>query len=493
MADLADIDSKARRLMHREQVRAELVGCRAGFVEWLNDFAAADLDVESTHYVGRHETQLKVLRQTLLPALDSLIERTDGIDMAAPPGGVHEQCRRMGDAAVWFERLSSFLRTKFDQRLGIGARADLLRAADEVVWSCYAPVIQNLPAGHPARIRAVSPLAYVEPEFSPAAMQFDRPLPPGLRMTSGDAALDRMLERLPIATVRLPPWCVASPWWLVFVAHEVGHHVQHELGWVGCYGSNISGAAQSAGLDEDSCRKWGAWGEEIFADAFSVMAVGPAAVRAVTEVEWGVENALLQRKIHYPAPAIRIALMTELARRLGLPCDALVPLDVWQSMAERRAPTAADWRALTPVVDVLLSPLLSDLGSLTDICGFELAAFAADGEVAQWSSELRSEVGPQSRRELPDARLMCSAALTAWAGLYGGPHLDLEDDLPDARSAAQRENLCRHAAIAMRRCGAPGKRGGGKVAVPAEAAMVLADLFARTPLAGLKDSGDRTR
>ena len=81
-------------------------------------------------------------------------------------------------------------------------------------------------------------LPYIEPEYSPMAIPRDDP-PPDLA-PEADSVLAAFLGKLPVPLISLPPLCVTDPWWLILVAHEVGHHLQFDLcgGWtlVGTFG-----------------------------------------------------------------------------------------------------------------------------------------------------------------------------------------------------------------------------------------------------------------
>ena len=41
--------------------------------------------------------------------------------------------------------------------------------------------------------------------------------------------MQTFLAGLPIPTVGLSEGCGQAPWWLIYIGHEVGHHLQHDL------------------------------------------------------------------------------------------------------------------------------------------------------------------------------------------------------------------------------------------------------------------------
>src|SRR5262249_15000662 len=154
---------------------------------------------------------------------------------------------------------------------------DILKAADEVVWSCYHEVLFRAQQRRKSFTHGPAPLPFVAPEYSPAAIESDRPLPPGLTVSveppGWDPAIHDLLKTLPMGLLRLPPWCVRSPWWLVYIAHEVGHHVQSRLELEEPI-RNAIGAAVSR-HEAAIVPQWQGWAKEIFADFFSVLMVGP--------------------------------------------------------------------------------------------------------------------------------------------------------------------------------------------------------------------------
>ena len=97
---------------------------------------------------------------------------------------------------------------------------DALRAADELIWSCLQ--VASLVTETPLPL----PLPYPDAAFSPSATPRIKPPP---TLPARDRVLDDMLRILPVPMIALPYGIVEEPWWLVLVAHEVGHHVQYDL------------------------------------------------------------------------------------------------------------------------------------------------------------------------------------------------------------------------------------------------------------------------
>lgn len=292
-----------------------------------------------------------------------------------------------------------------------------MKSADEVVWSCYHEVLSKALGEHGA-----APLTYIEPEYSPATVQTDKPLPVNLMLTGELDFLDEFLQSLPIPVLRLPPTCVNSPWWLIYIAHEVGHHVQHELDLVGHFRKGMMAAAEAQGFQkEESATWWGNWGEEIFADIFSIMMMGEGAVRAMAEAEMGIPGSMVKRKPNYPAPVIRLALMEAVARRLGLDVSkALLGFDL-KSIAESDALAKRDYQVVRGAVDFAFQPLLNGGWKMADLCLFDNQVYGDEGAVEGWSlvlssnTELSSDENVMSRSET--ARQVVCGSLRAWSSL----------------------------------------------------------------------------
>src|SRR2546427_3444117 len=169
------------------------------------------------------------IEHVLVAAASQLADDADHLDTSLPEGEFYETCRTLDIATVWLQRMWEFYRQKFDQRdddrVGAG-----LRAADEVVWSCYHGVMERAGRIDPSIDHGAVPLPFIAPEFSPAAVESDQPLVGALQLSvdlpGWDDELKKLVGSLPLPLLSLPPWCVDSPWWLVYVAHEIGHHVQ---------------------------------------------------------------------------------------------------------------------------------------------------------------------------------------------------------------------------------------------------------------------------
>jgi hypothetical protein len=371
----------------------------------------------------QYRTQLRVLEATLTGALVRLRHDLEGA-AATPVGRTFALCRAADRRVELVRRVFDYYRTKFDQRddpeLG-----PVLRAADEVVWSCWAPPFRTLEDEHAGVARPPSPLPYIEPEYSPRAIPRDDP-PPDLS-PEADSVLVAFLGKLPVPVISLPPLCVTDPWWLILVAHEVGHHLQFDLcgGWtlVGTFGDIVESASAAAGAPEPG--SWRNWSQEIFADLCSVYAVGPAAIRGIVQLELDDEERMLRStRAKYPPPLVRIALLALAADRAGVRGrEALDPLRIdghgmpgpWGDYLRLQLKVAAE------VLASLASTAVPAIGSLDRLFEWSPAAHLPGGRVSALRDGLLGRAPLHVQRSAVSPRLTTAAAVAAWDHVAGIP------------------------------------------------------------------------
>ena len=182
--------------------------------------------------------------------MDQLAAGLGSLDLALSEGAIYEACRTCDLRLLWLRRVWDFFREKFDQR--DGDLADTLRAADEIVWSCYRQVFDRAKQIAPQLTAGPAPLPFIEPRYSPSTFPADL-VPAGLQSEIDKPFLREHLNRLPVPVVRLQPACVSGPWWLVYAAHEVGHNVHYDLlpeqAMVGQYQELVGNAVRTDGGD----------------------------------------------------------------------------------------------------------------------------------------------------------------------------------------------------------------------------------------------------
>jgi hypothetical protein len=276
-------------------------------------------------------------------------------------------------------------------------------------------------------------LPFIEAHYAPEAFPTEL-VPPGLKdEREATTFLKEHLNRMPAPVVRMTPSCVAAPWLVTLLAHEVGHHLQFDLlperRLVAKFRKLLESAVSKETGSADEARKWGAWSSEIFADVFSVIAMGPWAVWAMAELEFKSAKYLNEERDAYPSPAMRLALLAEACDRVtgtGSGSSALRNLFQVEASTTRRA-----------VLDSALG-VLPGLGTtLAGFCAADLPAFAWD--VAQWQSFLEKKDERDPEPKIENAPVLTAAALATYI-------LQLPVGLNDGR----RDEVCREKASLLR-------------------------------------------
>jgi hypothetical protein len=413
-------DQRQRFLAKRlrvAQTRQELEGLGAEINTWASKRHDADK-------VGQYFSQLSTLTGVLDNSLLRLTPELDALATAARHTSiskVYDQCRTFDKRIVWIRRLWKYFREKFDQR--DTSYADTLLAADEFVWSCYSETFARAKRNP----RGALPLIYIEPQYSPNAIPRVEP-PSDLKSDVDVDFLSKCLVQLPLPLIGLPTVCLTEPWWLAFLAHEIGHHVQYDIlpgtDLVPTFGSILAAAVTGSDeapetLQRPEATRWNAWGREIFADAFSVLQIGQAAVWAIAELETASAGSMLKPKTLYPAPAVRLALLAGLAEGLGLEGgNALrwvdprgLTTDVQGGDQKLRSEAAAELDRIPAILEAILEKPLAPLPSLPGLCAWDTGEFLK--QTKYWSVELLKSQ-PQPENDVRAARYILSGALRAW-------------------------------------------------------------------------------
>lgn len=413
--------SVIRKQIRVEQTLSEIERLQNEFDRWKARRDEADKEKE------QYQTQLKALKEVVAKALADIREDTGKIlDDKPGVGTVYERCRLQEKRTLWVRRvLWGYFREKFDQRDQSDGLRKLLGAADDVVWSCYYEAHQQVARNQPLN---PIPLAYVEPFYSPRALPRDEP--PGILKEKrlGDSFLADFFTRLPIPLVSMPPNCLAEPWWLVYLGHEVGHHVQHDLGLVDPFAEQLFDVATEDPEpveDESAAQRWYDWGQEIFADVFSIYMMGTNAVWAMAELETHPDRDMIIRKQNYPSPTVRLMLLAKVADKLGLDGTAALrgedanqrlarpPADDFE--AELQQEMVADVAMLNKMVEALTKQKLGKLGTFRKLSGWNGFDFSSKGEMSKWQSALAKGKMHLSRQKgLSLARIIVSAGVGAW-------------------------------------------------------------------------------
>jgi hypothetical protein len=449
-----------KRAIRRQQTIDAADRLDTAIRDWVSGWRLEDED-DRNGRSGRHRTHLNAIESVLGGAAAALVAEARALSVASDAGLVYQQCREIDETVAWLYRLWDFYRLRLDQRRDPSpAVRSTVVACDEIVWSAYAQVM-TAPAVRKAKIApGPAPLPYIHDDYSPAAIDQSRPLPPALRMPlefpSWDPALQAIVDRLAAPLLEAPRWCVGAPWWLVFAAHEVGHHLTARLALLEpIQQAMVDTVAPVAGADV--AHAWAAWSEEALADAWSAALVGRAAAEALAEIELS-EPAAMRRQAarEYPPAALRLALMGRVCGALGLGAASLPAVCTAHALDSDvdLAPHAA---ALDTIGDVLLGNLPRGLGTLATLCGLQPPAFVAG--VDTWSARLRrDEKAPAAT--LLSARLLVAGCFQAWQSLRAEAETPPPKDgaAAVARFGEASASLARVATTRLAESGPPGTR-----------------------------------
>ncbi|MEV4146524.1 hypothetical protein AB0J40_22855 [Amycolatopsis sp. NPDC049691] len=346
----------------------------------------------------RFASHLHTLDTVLTRMLDRLLaELTAAVSSDTAAG--YERCRRADRGVATVRRLFLWYAGKYDQRLPDGHPA-VLGAADELARSCwteaFAAVKRKPPTG---------PLCFVDNRVDALAgrrCEVPSELRPGV-----DDPVAEFVGRLPIPVIALPETAVREGWWLVLAAHETGHHVLLDLDLA----APVRVALRDA-VGLDLAQDWTRWHNEVFADLYSVLMVGPAAAWAIDELQYGPPEHLLRPRGGYPAPLVRLALIGETLKALGTPGD--VPTAADAAAAEDAA--AATHLAVLPEVVHALLDIPFGTGTLRSLALDEVVT--SGPRLRSWSAQLtRPEpaIGALGSPEAP--RVLAAAAVHRYRAL----------------------------------------------------------------------------
>jgi len=372
------------------QTRRGLLGLRDEIKKWIELREKRDLQ-------RQYVTQLKTLRIQIEYLLAQVERELESISAGDGPLSVYARCRVVDKRILWIRRLWTYFQSKFDQRDDEKLKR-VLRAADDIVWSCYAQPyrvlkIQNQPS---------QPLPFITPVYSPYAIPRDEP-PQDLRSDVDAEFLGAMLQQMPIPVVGIPAQSIEEPWMLAFLAHEVGHHVQFDLR----NGAMIDSFSDM--LLAKGGQRWRPWGKELFADLYSLLMIGHWALWALADLVWSDPASMLDdTNSRYPCALVRLVFMSSVADKLGLNGSkglrGLIPaelLDHGPVLIKSR-----DIRETARVPD----------GELSKLCEFHPEDFKEYQGVAYlWGEALAGRGSVAAKKSLRSARLVLSGGVRAWA------------------------------------------------------------------------------
>jgi hypothetical protein len=413
-----------------EETRRVLGDLEEEFQKWLR--RRNRLDTQK-----RHRSQLRAIGSVVEACLSKIDGTLDGfVDL--PVREAYEGCRVAEHQLAFVRRLWGYFHEKWDQR-DSEELASVLAAADEVIWSCFQPPLRKL-----GRESQPAPLAYVTADFSPHAMG-PKGYPIGLR--GSDELLRETVSRLPVPLIGIPFTCVASPWWLVLVAHEVGHQVAYlidEIDGGPTVADFLTQATATADLEVR--QKWRMWSHEVFADAFASMMVGSAHLWALFELEQGSDEAMVRERASYPPPLVRQAVVASLLAQIGASASGQLPappagLELKDlSIRDNEAERVARLMSMVPkVASALADEEVTEQLSLRKLSGWDEAPLGPT-QVKAWANQLR-EKSPKPVEELEAARIGAVGGLAVWAEIAEEADADLRRERAGALRKAMLDVL----------------------------------------------------
>jgi hypothetical protein len=117
------------------ETRRDLINLRRDFELWHHNRTIKDK-------LQQYHSQLGILNRVMSSALERLKTQLDVSQASQPIDRVYRSCRAVDQGLVFLKRVWDYYRSKFDRRDHAELR-DVLAAADEVVWSCYAEVFRS--------------------------------------------------------------------------------------------------------------------------------------------------------------------------------------------------------------------------------------------------------------------------------------------------------------------------------------------------------------
>jgi hypothetical protein len=388
-------------------------------VAWLDDNIKSWLKKTREGPFGpNHFTHLNILEAILRGHLTKLSEFTRSLSEKTPLAELHEQARLADATAAWIGQLWDYYRSRFDQRSNDEYRATL-NAADEVIWSCYSELV---PAGK------TIPLAFIDDQPRVTAIFQSGVLPAEVIPDQGVAELIDYIQKLPIPLIGLSPVVVSAPWWLALIGHEIGHHLHNDELCLNDFRQYLTAKANT--ISKTAATRWEKWASEIFADWYSVLAMGQWAVISLAEQVWDVPRELCgSAAAGYPPSIVRFEFMTRLTSACGLPVESVPKTYKWESVIaewnvedRQKNELREDWKVIELLEkDVKDSGEYFHLRSARDRLVRPLLVHDKNADPIQPRSEfLRRRHTPEALKSDETlqkpfaARMMCAAAVKSW-------------------------------------------------------------------------------
>jgi hypothetical protein len=454
------------KIFRVRQSSLELARLSGEVAQWQKHRTDEDCD-PAGKFRGQYQTQVARIVDEVnraAAAIDGLIRATaDTPGATMSLAAVYQECARHDRRIIWLRRAFDFFREKFDQRDNPGLKS-CVRAADEVLWSCYKPFFQATGKSLPP-----APLPYIENTYSPAAVREDDSSHLEKSSEIEEGPLKPFFVSLPIPLLQLSPTSVTAPWAHVLIGHEAGHFIQDHAMPDGEYRrvfrERVQEIARNTG-GEDYAKAWGRWAPEIFADLYSVLTMGRAAVWTIAQFELARPGKITTRASSYPSALTRTRLLAGFASQAGLPAGDTVEqeLGIDPASAADSAEARKDLEIAYAVAALIREPLPGASVGWYQLISPDPAAwkpgsgFDEPGEVLQWAEALTGQRQKQDSKTLTGARRVAAGTAQAWSELVRS------DDTTERQLRIQ--SVESKAFNRMIACSEPGTRAAGAPGVP---------------------------
>ena len=316
-ASLIATEEAQRRLAGRklQELDQKLAGLRAELACWLG----------ATGKGGRlrkHHSQVQRLTDQLGGMADEIGAQIEAL--GAGEAGAVAQARTLQMQILEVHRLWDFFRAKLSLRY-VDWFAEPLAIADDLAWACQEParVAAEQAGGASAR---TAPLLFFSGDFSAYTHAERTPF----EVEEVPGALDSQAFREAVASLPIP--VIGVPWYQVahlpdapVIAHEVAHDVTAALGLRDAFAEHARPVLEAV---PQRATAWSAWLEEVHADLYGVLCLGPAFASAMADllatdpVQVAMEARVAAAWVKHPPAARRMECLVHALRRLGFDAAA---------------------------------------------------------------------------------------------------------------------------------------------------------------------------
>jgi len=410
------IDVAAAR--KQRELEAKVAALRRELDDWI---AVSD---EGKDY-EKHYSQIRRIAARLNPALTAVAD-----DLKTTAGNADcllSRAETIEQDILDLHRIWDYFRSKIALRATPEFRR-FLAVADDFAWSCYEPAIRKTGAE-----RREPPLVFFNADPSPFAMRRDAAYEiPGGQFKPGVAR--ELLRALPVPVVGIPWFQINHLPDLLIVAHEIGHHVEDDLGLSPQLDQAVDAAAISAGHRE----LWRGWIGETFADIYGALSAGSAYALALLNFLIADRRRITETSAVsplYPPPYLRLRItIAAVAERRELANDLVEAWSAWKQAFPTHAMAGFD-DDCPLIVSAILEQTVSARVKIGDLVSFK------DGD--RHAAEAAAiAVDPTRDFATTDVRELVAAAAFTFhgdpSGYSAGPQKRLLDHIVDSAGTGKR-------------------------------------------------------